>query len=297
MYTLEDRATFDDVCRALTSGRHDIILTHDSREEVMRRLGQVVHGAYDFDGTLNYRSHWAHLIEHLPEPLRLEDEADLTWYTSISHDEEGETPSIDHPDWFHWIPDFRNRGVIEGAYVARAIGRFVQGGVTEHHVRTSGQRIQLRSGVIELFGLMHRSVVISLGMEDVIRACLDHHGLTAAAVAATRLRFDAQRRLSGYEPTSVVVGSTKDIAVERFQRCLGADLNHLLIVGDSIGDIGMMRDGAFNVLMVPHSETQALQAAFRLKHLRTMWGKVCAVVISQSITPLTKLIQDARQAA
>ncbi|MEK7615005.1 MAG: haloacid dehalogenase-like hydrolase [Patescibacteria group bacterium] len=297
MYTLEDRATFDDVSRALTSGRHDLILTHDSRAEVMRRLGQVIHGAYDFDGTLNHRSHWAHLVEHLPEPLREEDVADLAWYTSISHDEQEQTPSIEHPDWFHGVIDFRNRGVVEGAYVSRAIARLVRGEITEDHVRTSGQRIQLRTGVTELFGLMHRSVVISLGMEDVIRACLDHHGLTAAAVVATRLRFDADRRLSGYEPTSVVVGSTKDIAVERFQRCVKADLNHLLIVGDSIGDIGMMRSGAFNVLMVPHSETQAIQAAYRLKHLRTMWGKVCAIVISQSILPLTELIQDARRAA
>ncbi len=292
MYTLRDHCSIEDLKRAIESGETDLLLTKESRQDIITAAQAVCFGVFDFDGTLNHRAQWMVLSDLMPDHIREEDESDVSWYLNLSQAQLKFDSAVHHPNWFHGAHDARNQGALEGAMTSRAIDRFKRSGMTKTHLQEAGKLIRLREGVRELFELMESRAVISYGIEQVIQACLSHHGLTAA-IAGTRLRFDHQDRLCGYEP-NVVVSTTKPIALDRFQQLTNAALDELLIMGDSIGDAEMMREGAFNVLMIPHGEQHASMQNYRYQHLEHMWKKARLVVISESILPLTFLIQQAR---
>ncbi len=292
MYSLQTRSSFPELLEAISSGQKNLFVTRFSEEELLHNASHVAHGVFDFDGTLNHRAQWMVMADLMPEPERQEDERDVQWYMSISH-EPVTVSSLTDRDWFLASYDRRNRGAIEGALTSRAVSRFMRAGFTKQHVQEAGTRIMLRQGVRELFDLMAHRVMVSYGLEQVIHACLDHHGLEAA-VAATRLRFNEAGVLTGYEP-NVVVSSSKPAAVERFQTLSQARVDELLIMGDSIGDQEMMKEGALNVLMIPQTESDRYFDQFRQKHLAELWNSVSTILIADELHPLAELLVHARE--
>lgn len=292
MYTLHENGTLDDLKEAMRTGQQNFILTKKSLEEVRMAAQQINFGVFDFDGTLNHRAQWSVLVDLMPDSIRLEDESDLEWYLGLSQQPIGFESPLHHPDWFHQHHDIRNQGALEGALTSRAVDRFKRGGMTRAHVRDAGLRIRLREGVQELFDLVPNRVVISYGIEQLIEACLTHHNLQAS-IAATRLRFDEQDRLIGYEP-NVVVTTTKPVALDRFIQMTQASNEQLLVMGDSIGDVHMMREGSLNVLMLPCTDQTDVLRTYRQGHLEEMWDELSVVVLSESLLTFTNFFQDAR---
>lgn len=161
--------------------------------------------------------------------------------------------------------------------------------------KEAGERCRMRQGVRDLFDLLSPRVVISMGVEQTIQACLAHNGLEAA-VAATRIEFDQDGIMNGYNP-NVVVSSSKGAALAQFRRLTRLSLDEYLVIGDSFIDVEMMPEGAFNILIVPHTEDFSGIANFREIHLEAMLKKVTLVLYSNSLTPLVQLMHQAHETA
>ena len=239
-----------DVLSHVTRSRPDypLIISKYGFEEVLQRLRLVKHGALDFDGTVSPGSQWESVQRDLPEDVLAQEHKDRDWYFAQVDTGQTNGMTMDHPDWFHGTLLKDNRAAAEGAWSARSIGRYVQCGFTEEDFITAGKRVEIRDGIPELFDLLDQRVVISFGLQNVIEACLEHHG-HPSPVAATRLLFDAEGRLTGFHP-NVVVSSTKAAAVSRFLQLTGASEEEILATGDSVVDVTMMRDNSFNIWIV-----------------------------------------------
>ncbi len=250
------------------------------------------HLIIDFDGTMTPESQCRKMLQYLPPHLRAQDKADRDWYLS-SH-EAGKLSDLTDHYWFLDHSIEQNRAAVEGAWMARTIASYVESQLSKDQFVETGGRLPLRTGVRELFSLMENRVVVSMGIEQMIRGCLDQNDLEAAIVA-TSLMFEKHGRIIGCH-RNVVVSTTKKFAAQRFQELTGARNNQIMVVGDSIIDHSMMSLGNLNVLILPTDEAEKNLADFRLRAIDAMWENLKLVIVGKSFTPLVKLIKEARSA-
>lgn len=260
-------------------------------EELSARLARVRVGAFDFDGTLVTGSQWKVLDEFMSAELRQEAEAIRDWYFAHTRDGHSNGLSLDDEDWFHADLAAGNRLVAEAAWIAESIRLFGKAGIGMDHIEKTAQQLIAREGAIELLGLMSQRVIISFGIEQVIKSWLTFHGLRSP-VAASRLTLK-NGVVAGCH-INLVVGETKPFAADRFRKLTGASEEELMVVGDSVVDAAMMRPGGFNVMIMPPGESDKRIVEFRENHLPAMWDRLTLILQTDSLVPLVELIRTAR---
>ena len=284
-----------DEARALLSGNEDRIVSIHSEQTVRKQASFIRAGAFDFCGTLTTGNQWQEIKRCIWEGLRKEDDGDRDWYFNMTTHVPDTDSSLSDPDWFVKDGFHGNRAAIEGAWIARSMQRFMHANLHRKDFENAGRRLILREGTEELFDLMTACSVISMGMEQIIRACLDHHSLSAA-IAATRIHFDEKGVMNGYHP-NVLGAVSKATAQARFMQLAGHHVHNHLVMGDTLLDTEMMPKGAFNVWILPHTEDYGTTSAFRDMHFQMMLSRVTIVLYSNSILPLVQLIREARASA
>lgn len=255
--------------------------------EFIARAGRLTGGLFDFDGTLHPSSQWRVIMNRLPRDLIEHDERIRSWYWNQLHGKPAFV-DLDHPDWFHGIMEIGNQAVVDGAWAASSIHMLMQGDVRRQAFQEVAQELGARKGAIELLELLARRAVVSYGLETIISDWLVHHQVTSA-IAATRLHFNADGRLTDYHP-NIVASPTKEHAANRFRAVTGIHERNLLVVGDSVVDIHMMHEGGFNVLILPPTEADRKLRDFRENNLSGMWARLTAILVSDSLQPLVDLI-------
>jgi HAD superfamily phosphoserine phosphatase-like hydrolase len=272
----------------------DTLISLVGHQSLMAHLELVIHLIMDFDGTLTSENQWDNIRQLLNPFDEAQEERDLTWWLKNFTSKDSTADSIDDNDWFLDHSLAANNTAIEAAWIARHVTRFVSSGLRKEQFVNIGSKLKVRPGVAELFRQMEECVVVSMGTEQVIQACLEKHGLHAAVVA-TRLLFKTDGIIRGSH-RNIVVSSTKKIAVRKFMELTGAEPGSIIAIGDSIVDIDMMPQNAMNVLIIPTDEKKEKLTNFRLQHIDTMWGKLKLVLVGKSFTPIADLINQARSA-
>lgn len=247
-------------------------------------------GAYDFDGTLISGSQWIGMEQLVPQNFHPQMNASRTWF--FSHRNTGTNGmSVNHPDWFHSVIERSNDPVAEAAWVAETFQIYKDARIAQKQVYRVGQQLIPREGAIALLNLLERRVIISMGIEQVIAAWLQHY-MISSPIAASRLLFE-QDVVSGFH-FNLVVGNTKQTAVARYCKMAQIPETHLLVLGDSAVDATMMYPNSFNVLILPLGEKDDRISAYRLRHIPDMWDRLTLILQSDSLLPLVQLIKSAR---
>lgn len=283
--------TFDQA-RELLSGQTDRIVTHLNPNSLRRRASFIEAAAFDFDGSLAEGSQWFCARQLISKALRDADNADLKWYLDWAKEVRIVHSTLDDPNWFMGNGDHMNVAAIEGAWISRSIQRFIEAGLTQADFEKAGRNVVLRTGTSELFRLIPTRVIISMGLEQVIRACIERYHLTSA-IAATRLNFETNGTLIGYHP-NVVVSMTKKAALNRFMHLNGVHIANHLVIGDSYIDIEMMPEQSFNVWIRPHTDESEGMAEFREARFESMLRRATMVLYSNSLEPLAQLLKEAK---
>ncbi|MBI4438083.1 haloacid dehalogenase-like hydrolase [Candidatus Uhrbacteria bacterium] len=259
--------------------------------ELEARAGLVKAGLFDFDGTLHAGNTWASVCSRLPDPQRNQEAEIRKWYWSQVHNGRPQT-SLEDPDWFHSHMPFENQAVVDGAWVASDVHAFVQAGFMREDFTRVALELGEREGAVPLLRLMGERAIITFGLEPVALDWLKAHKVRAA-VAGTRLLFDERGRLTGHHP-NVVASSTKASAAKRFRELTGFEERELLVLGDAVTDVHMMTEGTFNVLLVPRRELDRKLQDYRENNLESMWDRLSAIVVSDSLVPLERFLFLAR---
>jgi phosphoserine phosphatase len=269
-----------------------LILSKNEPDLIKKMASSICHIAADFDGTITAGSQWVEIQNFLPNTLLNEEHQDRDWYYEQTSGVSDVKTDMSDPDWLHGHLMFGNQTAVEGAWVARSFARYIQANLTDVHVKMAGKAVVMRQGAVELFELMNQRVVITFGVEQIIKAFLEENKIHAS-IAATRLTFDKNGFINGYN-RNVVVSATKAAAANRFHKLVGDPPHFFLSIGDSIVDIEMMPENGFNVLIMPPGEANKKLAAFRRNHLATMFNKLTMILVSDSLLPLVDLIRQAR---
>lgn len=260
--------------------------------DLMNHASFVRDGLFDFDGTLHTGNTWAAVSRRLPEKLREADASIRSWYWKQLH-LDGAVIPLDHPDWFHGKMPVDNQAVVDGAWVANDVHWYIKAGLTRYDFEAVAAELIERPGASNLLRMMRHRAVITFGIECVAQRWLKDRDIVAA-VAGTRLTFDEGGRLTGHHP-NVVASPTKRLAANRFRELTGVTDREIIVVGDSVVDVHMMRDDTFNVLVVPPSELDRRIQDFRENNLSAMWDRITMILANDSLEPLVALLQKTRQ--
>ena len=265
------------------------LLTRLSQKDLFNHASRLLSGVFDFDGTLTPGSQWRAVGNLLSDELRVMDMDHYRWYHSR---EKATRMDLSHPDW--WIGQLQegNRLAVDGAWAASMAYMLRSMNVTRSQVENAGAQLPPREGALDLLKIIHRRVVISFGIEQVILGWLLFNRVPTP-VAATRLLFDQDDRVKGCH-LNVVGSLSKEFAVSRFRTLSGVREMEMLVVGDSVVDASMMLPQSFNVLLMPPGEADKTLAAFRENNLEDMWDRLSLILVSDSLAPLTELIRTAR---
>lgn len=278
--------------RALLSDNQQRIVTNLDLSEVLARAGVVQAGAFDFCHSLAVGSQWPVIENMMSDELRHAAKADYDWYLNWTAHEDANGILLNDPDWFIEHGVHANRATIEGAWLGRSFQRFIDAKIHHDQFLNAGYDIVLRDGASELFDLVSHRVVISMGMEQIIQACLMHNNLTAS-IAAARMTFAPDGRCNGYH-RNIIASSSKGAALDRFMALNGLPVTAHLVIGDSFIDIEMMPEGAFNVWILPHVQNNESMAKYRSTHFEDMLARVTIILYSNSLMPLVELIREAQ---
>lgn len=286
--------TYNAAMRLLAAGEHTIV-SRVNHALLLQSARLVQHAALDFDGSLHSdRSCWAKVAARLPPNLEAADEAIRQYYYADNLYVPGESVvDLSDPDWFFQHRHPGNADVIEGGWVGRDVGWYMEGGLTQEDFADVGRNLQTREGAVPLIGMMDHTTIISFGLQAVILPWIQHHGVQASVVA-NRLRFDDSGRVIGHHP-NLIAASTKRLAAEVFADGLAGSAAKILVLGDSIVDIHMMLRDSFNVLILPRTAGDAQLQKFRERGLQQMWPKLTMILHSDSLMPLVKLLLQARR--
>ncbi|NBS41644.1 hypothetical protein EBS80_03205, partial [bacterium] len=199
-----------------------------------------------------------------------------------------ESPYPKNDAWMN-DPSCRDLSSEQAAYGTRTMMRWAAAGITRDQLRSVGARIELRDGVRELFDAIPNRTIVSFGVEDLIESCLDANRLTATVVA-NRLFYGEDGRVRSHHP-HVVVNATKRLIAHRLLERGNVPPEHVLCVGDSIGDIEMAPPFGLNVLLLPRDALEGQIGKWRDGQLPQLWEKVRAVVVSNSLLPVWELVR------
>jgi len=273
----------------------DLVISSLEMPDLLVRLGLCRLGAFDFDGTLTgkqqYATQWNRLDIHLLPELQQAAMDDREQYLLRKKDDDHH-PEAGEDWWVAHIPK-ENLPCTEAAWLSRSIERYARSGMTQAMVNAAGRERILRPGTSNLLALFEKRIIISFGIEQFIRACLQTNGLTAD-IAANRFRFDEQSRLIGYH-TNVVASLSKKTALERYMTIQGFKPHEVFAIGDAVTDIEMMQPDGFNVLLMPKNDHDAKWVAFRRNHLPTLWPKITMILVSDTLNTMVELINMARR--
>ena len=285
--------TFEDAVRRIQSGEPGI-LSRVPLETIFDRCALLEAVASDYDGSLVPESQWKGLGMFLSPERKAAETRDREWYWQQTHGGNLKATSMTDRDWLHGDLVVKNQLATEGAWAANTISRLGVDRVTRQQVEQVGRSLTPRAGAIDLLGLFEQRVIISFGVEQVIEAWLAAYAADLqTAVAATRLTFDDTDVINGCH-MQIVVSATKEHAANRFRRIANIHEDRLLVLGDSTVDVHMMRpDGGVNVLIVPPTEGDKKLKDFRDNNLQSMWGNLTLILVSDDLTPLVNLIQEA----
>lgn len=275
-------------------GPHDevLIARKHSPHFILDALKRVENGVFDFDGTATSGSQWKALGTFLPKNYIDEETVDRDWYYSLIMNGFSEPPKDPDEWWIEHVVE-GNMQAVEGAWAARAFERFKKSGITQDDIVSAAAILQPREGLAKLFSMLDRRVIVTFGIENVVKEFLAQHELEAQ-IAATRIEFDANGAMTGYN-RNVVVSATKAVAVDRYRELYDIkDPRSILAVGDSVVDIHMMPVSGVNVLLLPTKEMDRKLKAFRDNHIEKMWEKLSCVLASESLQCLPDLLAQAR---
>ncbi len=282
-----------DEARELLSGTEDRIVTKLQPAEILKRARWIKAGAFDFDQSLAIGNQWLEIESIVGSHYIQGEQSDREWYLERAHaNHTNHKGPIEDTDWFFEKTVLDNRAAVEGAWVARSVKRFEQQAVMDSTFAHIGKHMTLRDGARDLFALLEKRLVISMGIEQLIAASLQHNGMSAGVIA-TRLVFNKENTVSGCH-RNVVVSTSKGVAHRRFVELSEMRVKHHLVLGDSYFDIHMMPQGAFNVWIVPHSDVDNGLVNYRDAHFEIMLDRATIVLYSNSLLPLVMLIREAR---
>ncbi len=268
----------------------DVVFSRIPARTILERGRMVDTAIFDFDFTLTrVRSQWHQVqIAHLAGELADHEDRDRDFYYGGKPTWGNESP---YPKNDAWLTDAecRDTSSEQAAYGTRTIMRWVAAGITREQLRSVGAHIELRDGARELFEVVENRIVVSFGIEELIEACLDTNGLTAMVVA-NRLFYDEEGRIRSHHPY-VVVNATKKLIARRLLERTNTPPEHVLCIGDSIGDIEMAPPFGLNVLLLPRDGVVGQIGKWRDGQLPQLWEKVRAVVVSDSLRPVLEIVR------
>ncbi|NQV89973.1 hypothetical protein HQ487_01035 [Candidatus Uhrbacteria bacterium] len=192
-------------------------------------------------------------------------------------------------DWWFEDEGTHDPSSIQAAYATRTIMRWAMAGVTREDLQRVGAQQILREGFKNIAENIENLLIVSLGIEELIQASLAHHGIHAK-IAANRLFYHEDGGIRSHHPR-VISGDVKGMVARRFLERFNIPVDHVLCVGDSIGDIEMMPEGALNILLLPRTGVDKQIGKWRDGHLPELWQKVRAVVVSDTFFPIYELIR------
>lgn len=268
----------------------DLICSRIPRHTLLQRGKMVDTGIFDFDFTLTgTRSQWHEVqIACLRGTAAEDEDRDRDFYYGGKPTWGGESP---YPQNDAWLKDAgcRDLSSEQAAYGTRTIMRWAMAGVTRSKLRKVGAKIALREGVADVFNEIERRVIISFGIEELIEACLEANKLSATVVA-NRLFYDQRGRVRSHHP-HVVVNATKQLIARQLLAQARTPAEHVLCIGDSVGDIEMAPPFGLNILLLPRDTVSAQIGKWRDGQLPQLWDKVRCVVISDTFYPVWELVR------
>lgn len=267
----------------------DLIFTRVPRQTLQHR-GRIIDTAIlDWDFTCTHvESQWQAVQRACLTGVLAQDEDDDRAYYYGGKPVFPDSPHTQN-DWWFSDDGTHDASSVQSAYATRTIMRWSMAGVTREDLLRIGAQQVLREGFSDVAEAVERMLIISLGIEELIQASLAHHGIHAQ-VAADRLIYYEDGRIRTHHPR-VISGVVKGMVARRFLEVSSIPTEHVLCVGDSIGDIEMMPEGALNILLIPRSGVDRQISKWRDGHLPELWHKVRAVVISDTFWPIWELIR------
>ena len=239
---------------------------HTTAEVFERDLRAAKGGVFDFDGTVHAASQWIAMRECMTPECREQDAEGARLYFSQENRK-------DHDDI----------DLIFGS-IRRLIKSELKLDQMLDHVRLDVPR----AGAPELVrSFRGRSMIVSFGIQDYIEAWLSFFDIPAS-VAALKLRW-RNELLRGFDARSVVIDGNKGIMYDAFLAEHQLNSQEVLVMGDALTDIQMMRRESIGVLVVPKFDPQSERQVHRMEHLESLWDRVSAVLLCDSLEPIVTL--------
>lgn len=181
----------------------------------------------------------------------------------------------------------------EFALLFADVDRMVRSSFTQKTVREIARRAHPpRVGAVTFVKSFakERRCIVSFGVWDYIMAWGGSQ-FPWCDVAALRLDFAPldRYRLVGCHWQTAVVGSNKGLAADAFCARIGADPARVLAIGDSPTDLAMIHPGNVGILMLPHTDDDALRRQFRRDGIVRMWPRCSAVLVADTFDGLNAL--------
>ena len=153
----------------------------------------------------------------------------------------------------------------------------------------------IRPGTKELFELCARhgipTIILSAGIRDVIELWARAYDIQPTIILSTSLELDAQRRVCGWNKSSLVhTLNKKEIGHPELTR-IRDTRRHAILIGDSLTDADMAEgtDGVFRIRIHDPRADEARDQQIIRKQTFTLFD---AMIESGSLQPVEQLVQQ-----
>lgn len=251
----------------LEEGQHTLIVNeeHTTEKEFRTRLREAKGGVFDFDGTLHPGNQWQGKRGCMLPDLAQKDLEGAKKYLDITVENRTDYDDLD--------------------FVFRSIDHLIRSGYTRDMADACAAKLFPREGALELVSSFDgRSKIVSFGSSFIEHWC-KHWGMNAS-VGALRLLWDDDGRLIGYDHRTVVSDGNKGFMYDAFRAKHRLAHEEVLVLGDSLTDIKMMRPEGLGILVLPKVDPDKMRASWREGTLERLWPQVTAVLASDSLEPL-----------
>jgi phosphoserine phosphatase len=134
-------------------------------------------------------------------------------------------------------------------------------------VEKAANNLSLRKHAKELFEIFkpENVVIISYGIHNIIQAFVNRYKLGNVEINSTKLLFDENGIISGYDENSVVLPSQKGKILIDICNRRGIPLENVVVIGDSKGDELMFFPETLNILVNAYGDCNIKNIDFVLK--------------------------------
>jgi phosphoserine phosphatase len=204
--------------------------------------------AVDYDLTLCREIQWKALAEELPMEAQ-----ELNHQIDCIYTEKHLQGTLNAEQENQWIKD--------------KIELYRKYNLCESMVEKAANNLSLRKHAKELFEIFkpENVVIISYGIHNIIQAFVNRYKLRNVEINSTKLLFNENGIISGYDEDSVVLPSQKGNILIDICKRRGILLENVVVIGDSKGDELMFFPETLNILVNASGDCNIKNVDFVLK--------------------------------